>query len=944
MPGFGSDQFGRDPFGEWSWSRQVFYDYVPEPDRVSDPQGLLKLFLDSVRTTYESHRHRVRDFPNLRTAFLVRTQYTDVERLRLGPVIVPQGALEQQGIGGYVDALTQFVTPSARFRPEDVGKELRISGSLVVGNNKAVTIVTVVNFTTVLTMPPLAIDAGSLRWELREKVEVPTDYVVVEVRGGNASPITPGWLLADGRGEYEVLARQQFLPSGVMALQNEREGSDGELLGDSTFQATSGNFTAHDVGKWIALSGSDTETNNTQFEIVGFDPLTSILTLKGPPTTASSELFWGLRPHARVALKGLTIPLGVVEQEGSDGVLTSATTTFTTATGNFASADEGKWLFLPGVPGRSRPIEAEVVSVVDANTLTLSVTSPGSYTDLVWELRSSPRTSDVERSGIDLEIVEISASDTRVATVLIPSGKFVTADIGSLLRLTNSENEDNNDTYVITAVEDYDLIEITRGYPAPSGDDIVVDAGPLTWELIEPQFLPFDPAELGMSSRIAARAESLIQHLAPDFGIEIDTQESEARQRSWVANVNVWLDKKGHEDGYKIIGSISGFDVTVFQLWRIDASYLELLSSSEVFEVGEEGEGHSGTDGTLEMYLGDLTFISPTADFTTSDVGLCLRIGNAADSANNSIYTIEEVYSDDATRALLRPALPSVPEYGDGGTAVAPTLTWSMVRLFAVNPPTRPRFDDFNADAMTEWIDANPPADDESVVDQFCWEENFAAFVEVSISAVTLIEGNRYSVTMVPTTGVSDLDIIPDQDSATAIRLDLPIWKITDSAGNTFTLETIPSVTIGGGTAWVTEIIASPLAPPVTGVGTLNYQCLDLADCGWCGSSAVAVVLEEGSIATEAGVQVERVLERVLIRLAQHPRPIHVRLIPIFKRILEATWDMTAEIEAFEIFSTLYAPFGAYYDEIPADDIPGDYAVLAEVESTESVWVGGFDE
>lgn len=530
MPGFGSGPFGREPFGEWKWSRQVLYEYVPELYRASDPDGLFELFIEALRGQFDKQRHLIRDFANLRSALLVRTQFDDVERLRLGPVIVPQGELEQQGISARVDALFQFVAPTGRFRAADEGKELRVSGSTVVGNNRAVTIIKVLSLTTVLTDPQLRTDSGSLRWEVREKVSVPTDHITVEVRGGDVSRVNPGWYVYDGRANFEILQRRQFAQKGVFAFQNEREGSDGVLLSAPYFQAETGDFSEKDVGKWITLANSSYAANNTRFEIVGINRATSppTLTLRGPETTPDTGLFWALLPHPELALNGTGIPLGVVQQEGVDGVLVSASMTFTSATALFSSADVDKWILFVGLSGYDRPIEAQIVSVTDANTVVLSLAAPASFTDVVWELRSTPLAGEVEKSGIDLEITEIDFADNRIATVLVPSGTFRPADVGFELRLTNSSITNNNDTYVIIDVVDLDVIKIQRGYPSPSGSAITVDDGPLTWELIEPQFTPLT-TDSGVLTRVQAHAQSHIQQWAPDFGIEIDTQESEAR-------------------------------------------------------------------------------------------------------------------------------------------------------------------------------------------------------------------------------------------------------------------------------------------------------------------------------------------------------------------------------------------------------------------------------
>lgn len=945
MPGFGKGPFGKNPFGEWKWSRQVLFDLVPELYRENDPDGLFEAFIESLRPQFDKQRRLIRDFGELRAALLVRTQFDEIERLRLGPVLIPQGAVEQQGIDGSVNALFQFVAPSGRFRSTDEGKELIVRGSSVVGNNRKVTIITVLDLSTVVTDPQLKTDAGPLKWELREKVSASTDHFTVEVRGGDVSRIAPGWLLNDGKADFELLARRQFDARGLLQFQTEREGTDGIISGDQFFQAESANFTPKDVGKHLSISGSSIAENNRKFEIVSIDETTSPPTvgLRGGFLSPGTDLFWALLPFPQLDLNGQALPLGVVEQEGEDGSLTAASDEFVSATGVFASEDVGKILRIFKSTVDPNPVEDEIVSVLDANTVQLTTTSGSTLSDLVWELRTKTLVGDAERLGADMEISDVDDAEDRRATVLSPSAQFVPADEGHEIRISGSEIEDNNDTYLIESVLDSEQAVILRGNPPDvpiSGAAVTVDDGPLTWAVVNPRSSAL-VTEFGQLSKVNVRAESLIKSFAPDFGIEIDTQESENRQRGWVRHVNTWLDKKGHEESYQILGAISGFDVTVTQLYRVDASFVDFFSAGDLFEVGETDEGRFGTEGALEVKSGGLQFRSDEALFRASDVDLSIRVGNAADSANNKVYTIAETL--DANTVVLRPTdlLSGSSEFGIGGISTDPTLTWSLLRFFANKPPEIPRFDDINADAMGEYIDTNPPSGDEFTVDKYCWETDWAAFVEITINTVTNIEGNRFLVNATPTTGVSDLDTIPHPDPGTSTRVDLPVWAITDSAGNRFVVETLPDV---AGGAWEFEVVADPAVPPATGVGTIDYECLNLPSCEYCGAAAVAVVIEEGSVAEEEGVAVERVLERVLRRLTQHPKPAHVRIIPIFKRILEATLDLTAEFEGPTFITTLYAPVTVLFDDVDADAYPLDTALLAEVESTRTIWEGGLSD
>lgn len=65
------------------------------------------------------------------------------------------------------------------------------------------------------------------------------------------------------------------------------------------------------------------------------------------------------------------------------------------------------------------------------------------------------------------------------------------------------------------------------------------------------------------------RPTSLIEFLGGDFGIEVDFHEPEGFQRSSVRNVVQWLDLKGVEKAYDVIGKIAGYRVVPLGLWRL---------------------------------------------------------------------------------------------------------------------------------------------------------------------------------------------------------------------------------------------------------------------------------------------------------------------------------------------------------------------------------------
>lgn len=162
MPGFGSNPFGEEEFGEHNWSRQVLFDSMPAVHREADRDNgrALNFFVEAQRPMFDKLRHRIRDFHELRDPYTVRTQYSEVNTLRLGRIIILRGDLEQRGLDGSITVERDFYSPTARFRPSDLGKELTILGSSILSNNRKTLITAIISPNQVATTPTSIPGAG----------------------------------------------------------------------------------------------------------------------------------------------------------------------------------------------------------------------------------------------------------------------------------------------------------------------------------------------------------------------------------------------------------------------------------------------------------------------------------------------------------------------------------------------------------------------------------------------------------------------------------------------------------------------------------------------------------------------------------------------------------------------------------------------------------------
>jgi hypothetical protein len=84
--------------------------------------------------------------------------------------------------------------------------------------------------------------------------------------------------------------------------------------------------------------------------------------------------------------------------------------------------------------------------------------------------------------------------------------------------------------------------------------------------------------------------------------------------------------------------------------------------------------------------------------------------------------------------------------------------------------------------------------------------------------------------------------------------------------------------------------------PTAPATATLQYECPVVLSCDYCASSRVLAIIEAGDIAAETGQSIQKVLDRVLIRLRDEPTPVHVDLIPLFRQKQQATLTITSTV------------------------------------------------
>jgi hypothetical protein len=921
VPSFEDTAFGQEPFGQWPWSKSVLFDLLPTIYKDSDPANDDVLFnwTESLRYSFDLQADRITRWLELRDPLKVRTAYNEVLTVQLGRVVTPEAPIEQSGVDGSIDTNRNFIAASARFTSADLGKHLILSNSGVPINNRTFTISNVINGQTVKCDPPLVTDAGPLTWELKGFAPLPDNVIAIEVLGGTVAPVAPNWILYDGFSEFTVYARQQFFPvDDQPKILSYKDGVKGIVLGDGRLQIET-NLTQLDVGRPVSvfnsvLTGANGFTNNGKYQIFAVDPTaTNTLTLHTPLTIPGEDANGGVvytyvngntgvtvTHIAEAPLQSLAVEVSgtgifVFLQTDTSGIPISTATAVASAVNAFPAAAAMVTATFTGT-GLSPATITPPVPVPGARLLP----DPG---PLGWSvlqfpqlqlLSQVPPKGVVEQGSVDLQI-------TTPSTINATTAKFSQADVGKLLVVRGSTL--GNDGY-------YKIASVTNTNAATITGTFLANESNLAWQLRT-------QSAIGDLTQVQVHAPSLIDFLAQDFGITVDQRESEARQRSWVENVTQWINLKGIAKAYSIIGAISGFNVTASQLYRITQLLSLQLPNTNVYVVGEFVAGRYGFDGGLTADLGGtLHFKAASATFKITDVGVCIKIQNGATPANDATYTIDTVVSaTEVTFAHYNTA--ATPDYGVGGTSLAPTLQWEICRIYTDLPPTRPLFDDVNPELMQTIVGAA-----HFQLDTYCWDTNFINNFQVNLTATTPTTTTGVPITFTVTASGVTLPgpIYTDMGVIGTVGK----WLITDSAGNPFWIETLP-VLVNPGPPPVYTFTTFSSVVPALGTATLTYLCEPQLSCDYCAASVVLVVIEEGSVASETGLAQEKILERVLARLENEVKPIHVSLIPIFRRTLQATFNIQVTITTDrEIYALIIAPVQAYYDIILGDIIPAD--------------------
>lgn len=478
---------------------------------------------------------------------------------------------------------------------------------------------------------------------------------------------------------------------------------------------------------------------------------------------------------------------------------------------------------------------------------------------------SPPRTA-IQRSGADGGVTA-DVFDS-------PTARFTALDLGAEVYVSGAAVVGNNTHAAITEILSDRTVRLAHTFAAEANN------GALGWAIrqssAQTKLLP--PEMLGV--------------MAAEVSADIDLAENTERQRCQVHNIDEWLNLKGSDKGYVVLGKIAGFDVLAEPLWRITDARMVQFSSDVIVELRERPAFLQGRDGTLITSGARVVFTSPTARFTAAMEGRHIRLFDALSGPNQGRHKVTSFI--DAQTVVLDGGL--VEDLRNG------SLDWAVLRFYCIEPPTRHSFDEIAADVIP--------------LDTFCWEPGGdVPSVPVTIVSVTSLTATKRRVRI---TG-SDLSFLADV-GADGIG---GAW-LQAAGGAKFYIEAVPTHISGTTYDVDVESESFPMAPAAA--VTFGVDCPVQSDCSYCGAAVLRLTMTVGDVAEESGPAIQRLLQRVMTKLSRVV-PAHVEVVPRFVQTMETTVNVSVSLETYTE-TTLLAPVDALFDEIPADEIGLDGSML----------------
>ena len=116
--------------------------------------------------------------------------------------------------------------------------------------------------------------------------------------------------------------------------------------------------------------------------------------------------------------------------------------------------------------------------------------------------------------------------------------------------------------------------------------------------------------------------KDILLHLGAMIGATLDDNEGEEFQRTLVRDAVQYYQIKGNDKSFKIRGRISGFDVDVIKIWKIDPMWLSDIPSDNILEY-PPGSGSVSGIWYTDLHPESVSGVSGTVPIT-GDCTYCL--------------------------------------------------------------------------------------------------------------------------------------------------------------------------------------------------------------------------------------------------------------------------------------------------------------------------------
>lgn len=413
------------------------------------------------------------------------------------------------------------------------------------------------------------------------------------------------------------------------------------------------------------------------------------------------------------------------------------------------------------------------------------------------------------------------------------------------------------------------------------------------------------------------RAQNILTFLGKDYGLDVDVNDPDHLQRSYVYHSHALWDDKGTADGYANFGKMAGYRISVVALNKISETWLDTIPGESLFEI-PEGSGNFFTDIDPNRQL----FDEVKADVTPLDL-LCTEDDYPEVTQSVFIENVELVHHE-GTRSVnkVTASTSSMHEsFGEHGTFTDSDGADFNVRDFSVEGTDRFSF-------IVSGI--TTPSEGSGTV---TWKV-FRAVPEFTIddSHIKDIgidqlggEGRRYRIT---------------REFSDPYIASVGNWVLIDSDGIQYDLEKFRNIS---GDDYRMEIISD--SKPSEGLANIFYRCPIVTDCTYCRASGIIIRITPDEILDHPESMGGDPLGRLIARMSQMV-PIHVRIlvfafdpgpsvasfnITAFSEIIEDSESLDNYTAFYDTdnFSELWDKEGTLADSYNADSLP--ISVTSEV-------------